>query len=146
MLFSRTIPLIRYELTDRIRLATHACACPLRFALVDSIEGRTDDVLVLRSPDKGTFSVHPVVFHQVLDLLDAGGWQVRQHDDALDVLVMKPGPAFDPIATERAVHQALAKAGAELLGIHVTPVDSIPAGAGGKRPLIVAQHRSPAKS
>jgi phenylacetate-CoA ligase len=145
VLFSRTIPLIRYELTDRVRLATQACACPLPFALVESIEGRADDVLVLPSPEKGTVSVHPVVFHQVLDLVDAGGWQVRQHDDALDVLVMKPGPAFEPAAIERAVREALANAGAEPDEVHVTPVHSIPAGAAGKRPLIVAQRRSPAR-
>jgi hypothetical protein len=39
-----------------------------------------------------TVGIHPVVFHQVLDLVDASGWQVRQEDPQLRVLVAGPGP------------------------------------------------------
>lgn len=145
VLFSRTIPLIRYEMTDRIQLATRSCPCPLPFRLVDSIEGRTDDVLILPSMSNGTVAVHPVVFHQVLDLLDAGGWQVRHEDSGLHVLVTKPGPGFDPTATEGAVHAALTKAGARAPTVQASLVESIPAGAAGKRPLIVAKANPPAK-
>ena len=59
VLFSRTIPLIRYEMTDRVQFATHSCGCPLPFRLVESIEGRTDDVLVLPASHTGTVSVYP---------------------------------------------------------------------------------------
>ena len=145
VLFSRTIPLIRYEMTDRIQLATRTCPCPLPFRLVDSIEGRTDDLLILPSMNNRTVAVHPVVFHQVLDLLDAGGWQVRQQDSGLHVLVTKPGPGFDPTATEGAVRAALTTAGARVATVHASVVESIPAGAAGKRPLIVANANPPAK-
>jgi phenylacetate-CoA ligase len=83
VLSSRTIPLIRYEMTDRVRLATQPCPCGRPFRLVESIEGRTDDVLVLPAAGGGTVQIHPVVFHQVLDLLDAAGWQVRQREQEL---------------------------------------------------------------
>src|SRR5205814_7039319 len=43
VLFSRTIPLIRYEMTDRVALASEPCPCRLPFRLLDSIDGRTDD-------------------------------------------------------------------------------------------------------
>lgn len=138
VLSSRTIPLIRYELTDRVRLATEPCPCPLPFRLVDSIEGRTDDMLVLPAPDDQTVRVHPVAFHRVLELLDAGGWQVRQHKDGLRVLIATPGPGFDPDATERAVQAAVTNAGAQAIPVHVSVVDAIPAGGAGKRPLVVA--------
>ena len=140
VLFSRTVPLIRYEMTDRVRLATRPCACGLPFNLVESIEGRTDDVLVLPARTGGTVRVHPVVFHQVLDLLDGAGWQVRQEGDRLAVLVADPGPAFDQAGTERAVRAALTAAGAaEPAAVQVSVVAAIPAGAAGKRPLVVAQ-------
>lgn len=139
VLSSRTIPLIRYEITDRVRLATQPCPCPLPFRLVESIEGRTDDVLDLPATDGGTVRVHPVVFHQVLDLLDAAGWQVRQEERDLRVLVAAPGPGFDQQATERAVRAALTTAGALEPAVHVSMVHAIPAGAAGKRPLIVAR-------
>jgi len=138
VLSSRTIPLIRYELTDRVRLSTKRCPCGLPFRLLDAIEGRTDDILVLPAAAGGTIRVHPVVFHQVLDLLDAAGWQVRQGEREITLLVAAPGPGFDPTGTERAVRAALTTAGALPPALHVSAIDSIPAGAAGKRPLVVA--------
>lgn len=138
VLFSRTVPIIRYELTDRVQLATESCGCPLPFRVVGSIQGRTDDALVLPAQAAGTIRVHPVVFHQALELVDVGGWQVRQQPDGLTVLVMDPGPGFDAGATEQAVRAALARAGALAPAVRVTVVDAIPAGAAGKRPLVVA--------
>jgi putative adenylate-forming enzyme len=138
VLFSRTIPLIRYEMTDRVRLAARPCPCGLPFRLVESIEGRTDDVLVLPATAGGTVRIHPVVFHQVLDLLDVVGWQVRQQEHQLQVLVAAPGPAFEARTTQRAVRAALTTAGALPPPLGVLVVDAIPAGAAGKRPLVVA--------
>lgn len=143
VLSSRTIPLIRYELTDRIRLAAEPCPCPLPFRLVAGIEGRTDDLLVLPTPDGGTVPVHPAVFHQVLEPLEVGGWQVRQHEAELRVLIADPGPGFDPTATEHALRAILTRTGARTPAIHVSVVDSIPAGRAGKRPLIIAQPGPP---
>ncbi len=74
ILFSHAIPLIRYEMTDRLRLAKEPCPCGRPFRLVESIEGRTEDALVLCAADGGTVRVHPIVFHEVLDLIDASGW------------------------------------------------------------------------
>jgi phenylacetate-coenzyme A ligase PaaK-like adenylate-forming protein len=141
VLFSRTIPLIRYELTDRVRLATAACPCGLSFRLVEAIEGRTDDVLTLPATAGGTVRVHPVVFHQVLDLLDVPGWQVRHEDTGLRVLVAGPGAGFDPTATRHAVQAALTAAGVRSPVVHVSVVDAIEAGAAGKRPLVVSRVR-----
>jgi phenylacetate-CoA ligase len=138
VLFSRTVPLIRYEMTDRLRLADRLCPCGRPFRLVESIEGRTDDVIVLCAPDGGTVGVHPVVFHQVLDLLDASGWQVSQQKQGLRVLVARPSAGFDQSATERGVQAALAAAGAVAPVVHLLVVDTIPAGPAGKRPFVVA--------
>jgi len=138
VLFSHTVPLIRYEMTDRVRLGTRPCPCGRPFHLVEAIEGRTDDVLVLPASHGGTVPVHPVVFHQVLDLLDAAGWQVRQQETQLRVLVAAPRPSFDPLAAERTVRAALTAAGASAPVVHLSVVETIPAGAAGKRPLVVA--------
>src|SRR4029079_19115348 len=95
VLFSRTLPLIRYEMTDRVTLATQPCPDGLPFRLLASIEGRTDDILTLPAAEGGTIRIHPVVFHRVLDLLDAAGWQVRQGEHDLTVLIAAPGPRFN---------------------------------------------------
>jgi len=141
VLSSRTLPLIRYEMTDRVQLATRSCPCGRPFRLLQAIEGRTDDILELPGRDGGTVSVHPVVFHRELDLLDATGWQVRQEEGQLEVQVAGGGPGFDPASTEQALHAALAAANVAPLPLRVVVVDTIPAGAAGKRPLIIAQHR-----
>jgi putative adenylate-forming enzyme len=138
VLSSRTLPLIRYELTDRVSLTTETCPDGLPFGLLASIEGRTDDIIVLPATGGGTVRVHPIVFHQVLDLLDAPAWQVRQHGTDITVLLAAPGPAVDISATERAVKAALAAAGAQPRALSLSIVDNIPAGAAGKRPLVVA--------
>jgi putative adenylate-forming enzyme len=138
VLSSRTIPLIRYELTDRLQLSTRRCPCGLPFSLVDAVEGRTDDVLSLPGQRGGLVQVHPVVFHQTLDLLDAAGWQIQQQKGGLRILVAGPGQNFHKEATETNVQAALTAAGTATLELTVTVVDGIPAGAAGKRPLVVA--------
>ena len=136
---SRTIPLIRYELTDRLALASAPAPCDLPFRLAEAVEGRTDDALTLPAARGGTIAIHPVVFHKVLDLLDAAGWQVRQEGPHLRILIAGPGPGLDPAATGRDVRASLAAAGAAALPVQVQTVDAIPAGASGKRPLVAAE-------
>ena len=139
VLFSRTIPLIRFEMTDRVQLSTRRCPCGRPFRLIEQIEGRTDDVLTLPAASGGgTVRVHPVVFHQVLDLVDAAGWQVRQEDGGLRVLIAAPGKAFDAANIETALGAALSAAGAIPPRVGAQVVESSPAGAAGKRPLVVA--------
>ena len=144
VLFSRTLPLIRYELTDRVRLSSERCPCGRPFRLVAAIEGRTDDVLTLPALGGGTVRVHPVAFHRVLDLVDAAGWQVRQDPDGLRVLLASPGAGVDPAHLEADVTAALRIAGAEAPSVRVQLVHIIPAGAAGKRPLVVARRPDPA--
>ncbi|SCF09598.1 putative adenylate-forming enzyme [Micromonospora purpureochromogenes] len=140
VLSSRTIPLIRYEMTDRVTLATEPCPDGLPFRLLASIEGRTDDVLVLPAAAGGGIRIHPVAFHRALDLIDAAGWQVRQGERDITVLVASPGLGFNQTATEEAVRAELTTAGARPATVSVTVVDTIPAGAAGKRPLVVVHH------
>jgi hypothetical protein len=44
-LFNRTQPLIRYELSDSVRLSPVSCPCGRPFALIDDIQGRMEEVL-----------------------------------------------------------------------------------------------------
>src|SRR5262249_2624897 len=142
VLASRTIPLIRYEMTDRLVLAAGRGPCQLPFGRIEAVAGRSDDALVLPAAGGGTISIHPVTFHKVLDLLDAAGWQLRQEEAQLRVLVTGPGTGFDPDATERGVRSALTAAGASPPPVRAVVVDAIPAGPASKRPLVVAAPKS----
>ncbi len=103
VLFSRTLPLIRYELTDRVRLATESCPCGRPLRLLAAVEGCTDDLMRLPGRDGTRRPVHPVVFHRALELVDASGWQVRRDQDELTMLVASLGPAFDAPAVQQAI-------------------------------------------
>lgn len=141
VLFSRTLPLIRYELTDSIRLATGRCSCGLPFALLDAVEGRTEDILTLPGVH-GPVRIHPNVFHAALETIAPSGWQVEQLSDRLVVRLVEP--AGDPHQVRGRILDALAELGAEATALVVVPVASLERTRLGKIPLIKALGSSPA--
>jgi hypothetical protein len=74
----------------------------------------------------------------VLDLLHAEAWQVRQEDNSLRVLIVSPHASVNRAAVAERIRDALRVAGAAPIDVLVEDVLSISAGAGGKRPLVVA--------
>ncbi|MFJ5976421.1 phenylacetate--CoA ligase family protein [Pseudarthrobacter oxydans] len=117
VLFSRTLPLIRYEMSDNVRLGGRGCPCGRSFTLLEDIEGRIEDVLELPGT-AGPVRVHPIVFHHVLDQAAAGGWQVVQEPAGLRVLLM----GFTAGNTAQGVQAAVAGA-LHAAGVIGTPVD-----------------------
>ena len=65
VLFSRTQPLIRYEMSDTISASNAACDCGRGFGLLGAIDGRAEDVLTLPANGGKTVSVHPNVFFAI---------------------------------------------------------------------------------
>jgi phenylacetate-coenzyme A ligase PaaK-like adenylate-forming protein len=132
VLFSRTQPLIRYEMSYRVGRALDACDCGLPFGLLSTIEGRAEDVL-----DLGV-SVHPNVFHRVLEPLPVREWQVLQEPERLHVLLGSPHAAIATDQVARAIAQELARVGATPPRIDVEVVDAVTRTALGKAPLVKA--------
>jgi phenylacetate-CoA ligase len=131
VLFSRTQPLIRYELTDRVRFTRFRAddLGPFRTTIA-AIEGRTEDVLQLPGPAGQFVRVHPNVFHAVLDGLP-GPWQVVAHPDGLEILTTS-----EPDGLPAHLEEALAAAGAAPRTLLVRQVPDIPRTALGKAPLV----------
>src|SRR6185295_11282198 len=73
----RTQPLIRYEISDMVRELPGTCACGRPFRLIESIEGRREDILYF-PPREGEarVAIHPNLFHAILETVPATGWQV----------------------------------------------------------------------
>ncbi len=76
VLFNRTQSLIRYELSDSVRLATDPYLSGHPFALIDDIQGRVEEVLSFPGVAGGVVNVHPLVFSRIMDTLPVSGWQV----------------------------------------------------------------------
>lgn len=138
VLFSRTQPLIRYELSDSVVRSDRRCACGRTFALIEGVQGRREEVVHLPAREGGTVSIHPNVFHDVLDRVGAGEWQIVQEAREIELLVARPGAGFDGPAVLAEIARALGASGAEPPVLRWAEVDAIPRSGTGKAPLIRA--------
>jgi putative adenylate-forming enzyme len=134
-----TQPLIRYEISDMVRPLEGNCQCGRPFALIESIEGRLEDVLYFQRHDGGAGAVvvHPNVFHRVLEEIPASGWQVQQEADGL--LISLTGLQDASICNQLAstMRGVLEDKGAAVVSIRVCSVEALERGPTGKAPLIV---------
>ena len=143
-LFSRTQPLIRYELSDSVREAAEPSSLNLPFVRIDGIQGRAEDILHLPAVAGGEVVVHPITFHHVLDPLPVSGWQVIQEKDGLQVLLSGAGKNVNDSQLIKSIMRNLTAQNVLAPQISVQHVDVIPKNATGKTPLIKAHH--PARS
>ncbi|WP_282007007.1 phenylacetate--CoA ligase family protein [Propioniciclava sinopodophylli] len=120
VLFSRTLPLIRYELSDSVRLATERCPCGLPFRCLAEVCGRTDDTLRLAGRNGEAVPLHPAALHEALEPVAVHGWQVEQRPDGLTISVVDPEGRLDTEAIRSRVRSALSVAGvAPTVGVDV---------------------------
>lgn len=138
MLFSRTQPLIRYEMSDRLCLSAEPCECGLPFGVVAAIEGRAEDMLTLPAARGGTIAIHPIVFHRALEPVPAREWQVIQEDDGLRILLGHAGAVATAQVAEQ-IARDLREAGAIPPPIRIELVDTVTRTALGKAPLVIAK-------
>lgn len=137
VLFSRTMPLIRYEMSDSVRPASSPnCTCGRPFHLIDGIQGRAEDVLHFPAVAGGRVSVQPIVFHRVMDTVPAGGWQVAQGSDGLTVLLSGVREGFAAAPLVDSLRRELETQGALVPPVRVRRVQAIPRTTVGKAPLI----------
>jgi len=140
VLFSRTQPLIRYEVSDRVsRSCIEHCPCGRPFALLEGIEGRRSEVLHFPARAGGEVAVIPHVFHRVMDMAPVSGWQVVQEEDGLQVLLSGATESLNEATLLDALRQAVAAQGAVVPLIRIQRVTAIPRNASGKAPLIVSK-------
>lgn len=135
VLFSRTLPLIRYELTDSIRISDQRCSCGRPFALLEAVEGRTQDTLTLPGRH-GPVAIHPVVFHTALESVAPNGWQVEQQPNRLIVRLV--APAADTGLVHRRIQEALAALTIDAIVVDVITVTAVERTRLGKVPLVKA--------
>lgn len=138
-LFSRTQPLIRYELNDSVRVSNEAHSCGLPFSVLDSVQGRMEDSLSLPAVSGGKVEIQPLVFNRVMDILPISGWQVAQQaDDGLELLITGVRNGLIDEALINQLTSSIAKEGAVVPYIRVQRVAEIPKTASGKSPLVKA--------
>ena len=137
----RTLPLIRYELSDQVTLAGRGCPCGRPFGLKAGVERRSEDVLSFPSQE-GLVRVHPNMFYAVLDELTVARWQVVHETDALRILLVTSGTPINEVSVRRSIEDAMRTSGIPQIHVGVEMVDSIPRSALGKTPLVLGGYRT----
>ena len=143
VLFSRTLPLIRYELTDSVRLATAQCPCGSPFKVLESVAGRTQSTLQMSGADSVLVSVRPGVFHRVIEPIAVHGWQVEQNDTGVTVRIVDLDHDIDDERLARDLQVALMAAGVDAdVTVEVERVGRLGRSSLGKAPLIMGRRGS----
>ena len=137
----RTQPLIRYELSDVLLPEAGECECGRKFRLIGGIEGRVEDVLVFPrcGASNETVSLHPNLFHEILETVPATGWQVVQEDEGVTINLtgLKDAGVCEVLA--RQIEAMFSAKQAEVKSVTVRQVESLRRGATGKAPLVMAK-------
>ena len=119
-LFMRTQPIIRYEITDIVRVDDAPCPCGSPFRTIRAVEGRSDDILRF-----GDVALHPI--HLRSPMARLGGvrqYQIVQRGEGLQVLVVpRNGDVRDEVRD--AMARALADAGVAGVRVDVEQVAEI---------------------
>ncbi|AFY76226.1 MAG: phenylacetate--CoA ligase family protein [Hydrococcus sp. C42_A2020_068] len=132
VLFNRTQPLIRYELSDSVRMAADPCPCGRPYPLIEDIQGRREEILSLPATTGDEIKVHPHIFHQILDALPVSEWQVVRDASGLRILLSNPSNQVADSELVDALQRKLEKQGAIVPPITVKHVLQIPRNATGK--------------
>jgi phenylacetate-CoA ligase len=127
-LVNRAQPLIRYELSDSVVLASGPDPTGRPYSRVERVDGRSDDILRFPARDGGEVAVHPHRLRAPFSvLLDVRAYQIVNEPDCLRVRIVPrdPAPAELPERVRAAISRALDAAGAAPAEIRVEPVAEI---------------------
>jgi phenylacetate-CoA ligase len=145
-LFNYVQPIIRYELTDMLTIASGPCPCGRQTRRIESIDGRTDDIMLLPGRTGQTVPVHPNQFAEAIECI-AGirAYQVTEQAHRIDITIAcsgRDGAAINQ-AIQTGVGRRLTSLGVASIPLNVTTADAIvrPDVASGKFKLVRARPR-----
>ncbi len=114
VLWNRTLPFIRYEISDHIKLSPKPCPCGRPFQLIQEIQGREEQVIYLSGESGEKVRIEPDVFFDSMVLLPIDGWQVVQEsEDAITFLILGPHPEFREAEFLKRMNAEFVKQGAK---------------------------------
>lgn len=140
VLYSRTVPLIRYQLDDSVTLDTELCSCGRPFHRLSRIEGRVAQTLRFACADGTTVALHPIRFATNFDTLNLTGWQVVKEGNRLTILIARPVSDAVLERVGNSTQQLMRESGIANVDVRVEAVDAIPRHKSGK--VILVQDKS----
>lgn len=142
-LFNYSLPLIRYEIDDRIRIRDRKCECGINLLpMVEEISGREYDRIKLpTAKDHQLVEFHILSFCNIFDGLATTGWQVIHEKDGSLTVLFSSGER--QVSTERIaalLKKNIEERGAIMPPVKIKKVPEIPKGKGGKTPLVISKN------
>lgn len=126
VLWNYTLPLIRYEISDHLKLSTQACPCGRTFQLIEEIEGREEQVMFLEGRMGEDVRIEPDLFFDQMVLLPIDGWQVvQERKGAITFLVLRPHAEFTEAEFLKRIGEEIEKLGAKRPTLKVEVVDEL---------------------
>jgi phenylacetate-CoA ligase len=143
-LFNRTLPLIRFEVSDLVAIDSTRCACGRTLPRLRELRGRLDDVIELAGARGEPVAVHPAQFSLITADPAVREFQVVQRGARIVLRLglrddAAPGCA-DRVA--RAVAERLATLGVDRPAVETETVVAIERSAAGKLKLVVAEQQA----
>jgi phenylacetate-coenzyme A ligase PaaK-like adenylate-forming protein len=127
-LVNRTQPLIRYELGDSVELADGSAADGSAFRRIARIQGRTEEILRLRTPDGGEIAVHPYLLHDAFTpFAQLAQYQIVHDEQRLRarIVLRRSAPPDTAERVRDALRSAVQAAGAVPPAVEVEQVERI---------------------
>jgi phenylacetate-CoA ligase len=113
VLFTRTLPLIRYQLEDSICLAKEPCPCGRQFSIIEDIQGRIQQVIYLTGKSGEFVAIQPLFWKGLMEKVPCDGWQVIQKGrSSLALVILHPETGYDEAELKQRFSGELAKLGA----------------------------------
>ncbi len=114
VLWNYTLPFIRYELSDHIKLSPDPCPCGRPFQLIQEIQGREENVIYLPGEGGEKVRIEPDILFDNLVLLPIDGWQVVQEkEDTITFLILVPHDNFNEKEFLKKMNDEFVKRGAK---------------------------------
>lgn len=133
-LYNYTMPLIRYKLGDIGTFTSEKCACGRGFPLIKSIEGRSDDYLILPSGKK----VSPRVINVLEDIPGVARYKTIQETKNKIVVNLIKGKGFSQKTIDQIKNHIKNGCNGEEIDIDVKLVKEIPQNRRGKARAVIS--------
>jgi len=139
VLFSRTLPLIRYQLDDSIRLTKETCPCGRPFALIDDIQGRIQEIIHLTGKSGELVTIQSLFWKGLMEKVPCDGWQIIQKGRSnLAVVILHVETSFNEADLKQRFSSELVKLGVAKSSIEFEYPSSLQRSSMGKVALIRA--------
>ncbi|MFB0504287.1 MAG: phenylacetate--CoA ligase family protein [Candidatus Bathyarchaeia archaeon] len=139
VLFSRTLPLIRYQLEDSICLSKETCSCGRPFPLISDVQGRIQEVTHFEGKSGGDALIQPLFWKGIMKDVSCDGWQIIQTGrSSVTVVILHPENSFNEADFKQSVSNELDKQGSVAPSIDLEYPSSLHRTALGKVALVKA--------